>query len=206
MYTKRFKSRYTTSAFFLATIAYCNITAASTTIVSYDFEDTAGSFENAAETSISEVEPSPWIDVHGSLTSFGGNPGRALAARTFLDGNTLILVMNVLTGFSIDLDGYSFDHQASASGPTSWDLKINGVPINSGATTTSFTNVSGGLALHDLTDPIVVELFGFAASSNSGTYRLDNFVLTGSVTPILIVPGIVLFGSGLAFLTTRLKR
>lgn len=148
----------------------------------------------------------PWFDAQGSLTSFGGNPGRALAARTFLDGNALILVVNVLAGFSIDLDSYTFDHQASASGPMNWDLKINGVPITSGPTTTSFTGVSGELSLHGITDPIIVELFGSGAPSNSGTYRLDNFALTGSVTTVPLAPGIVLLGSGLAFLSRRLKQ
>ncbi len=206
MYTSYINSRFTRSAIFLAITTYCNITAASTTIVSYDFEDATGLFENAAETLTSEVDPLPWFDMQGSLTSFSGNPGRAIAARTFLDSNALILIVNVLPGFSIDLDGYSFDHQASASGPMSWDLRIDGVAVNSGTTPTSFTGVSGVLSLDDLTDPIIVELFGFAASSNSGTYRLDNFALTGSVTPIPLVPTVVFFGSGLAFLSTRLKR
>ena len=44
MYINYFKSRYIRSAIFFATVAYCNITAARTTIVSYDFEDTTGSF------------------------------------------------------------------------------------------------------------------------------------------------------------------
>ena len=188
------------------TTTYCNITLASTTIVGYDFEDLSGAFENAPEISISTVEPTPWFDLRGSLTDFTGNPGRALAARTFLDGNTMMLVLNVLPGFSAQLDGYSFDHLASASGPMNWELEINTTPIASGATSTSFTNVSGALSLTDITDSITVELFGSAASSNSGTYRLDNFVLSGTVTPVPLAPSILLFGSALAFVSTRLKR
>ena len=206
MYTNHFRSRNIQSAIFIAAITFSNITQASTTIVSYDFEDAAGLFENAPATSIPEVEPLQWFDARDSLTNFSGNPGKALAARTFLDGNTLTLVVNVVPGFSVQLDGYSFDHLASASGPMNWDLKINAIPIAGGTTSTSFTTVGGALSSDGFTNSITVELSGFAASSNSGTYRLDNFALSGSVTPVPLAPGFVLFGSGLAFLSTRLRR
>ncbi len=206
MYTKFFKARNTHAAIFFAAITYCNTTLASTVVVGYDFEDPTGSFENAPETSIIGVDPEPWFDVQGSLTDFTGNPGRALAARTFLEGNAMVLVVNVLPGFSAMLDGYSFDHLASASGPMNWQLKINDLPIVSGVASTSFTSVNGGLSLSDITDSITVELFGSAATSYSGTYRLDNFGLSGTVTPVPRAPSIVLFGSALAFVSSRLKR
>ena len=206
MYTDYFNSRKTLAAFCFATVTYCNTTLASTTIVGYDFEDPTGSFENVPETSIFGLDPEPWFDVQGSLTDFTGNPGRALAARTFLDGNAMVLVVNVLPGFSAMVDGYSFDHLASASGPMNWQLKINDLPIADGVTSTSFSSVNGGLSLPDINDSIIVELFGSAASSNSGTYRLDNFVLSGTVTPVPLAPSIVLFSSALAFVSTRFKR
>ena len=206
MYTKYFRSCNIQSAIFIVIIAHCNPNHASTTLVSYDFEDAAGSFENEAESSVPALEPSAWFDAQGSLTSFSGNPGKALAARSFLDGNSLTLVMNVLPGFTIHLDNYSFDHQASASGPMHWALNINGSPITGGTISTSFTNVNGALPLGGFRDSITVKLFGSAAPSNSGTYRLDNFHLNGSVTSVPLAPGIVLLGSGLAFMSTRLKR
>jgi hypothetical protein len=206
MYTKYFDCINIRSAIFLATFAYCHTALASTTIVSYDFEDITGSFENTPEISLPEVEPLAWFDVLGTLTNFTGNPGRALAAKSFLDGNSIVLVVNLLPGFSAHLDHYSFDHLASASGPVNWDLKINTLPIGSGLTSTSFTGVSGELSLDDITDSFTVELSGAAATSNSGTYRLDNFVLSGTITPVPLAPGIVLFGSALAFMSTRLKR
>ena len=206
MYTKFFTSRSIRSAIFLATTACSSITAASTTLVSYDFEDTAGSFENAPESSVLEVNPLPWVDARGSLTDFTGNPGRALAARNFLDGNTMMLVVKLLPGVTLALDGYSFDHLASATGPVNWDLEINGTPIAGGATSTSFTALSGGLSLDNITDSVTVKLFGFGAASNSGTYRLDNFTLNGSVSSVPLAPGFMLFSSALVFLSTRLKR
>ena len=206
MYTNYFASVNIRSAIILATFFYCNTLLASTTIVSYDFEDVAGSFENAPETSLPEVDPLPWFDVLGTLTNFTGNPGRALAARSFLDSNSILLVVNLLPGFSAHLDGYSFDHLASSSGPVNWDLKINDIPVASGLTSTSFSGASGELFLDDITGSFTVALSGSAATSNSGTYRLDNFVLSGTVTPVPLAPGIVLFGSALAFMSTRLRR
>ncbi len=208
MYTNRFDIRQIHMAVFFAAVFCADIAPASTTIISYDFEDPSGVFENEPETVVSGIDALAWFDRHSSLTNFTGNPssGRALAARTFLEGNTLTLILDVAPGFSTNLDGYSFDHLASASGPVIWDLKVNAIHIAAGNTSTSFSNVNDDLALSDITNRITVELSASGATSNSGTYRVDNFVLTGTVTPVPIAPGIVLFASALAFMPARRKR
>ena len=206
MYTKQFYLFPVYSAILIAAIAYTNLALASTAIVTYDFEDSAGAFENAPAILLPGIGALPWSDLRGSLSNFSGNPGRAIAARTFLDGNTLVLTLNVAPGFSADVDGFSFDHLASASGPANWDLKINTTPIASGETSTTFETISGLLNLENITDTITVALSGFGATSNSGTYRLDNFVLSGAITPVPIAPAIVLLGSALALMAARVKR
>lgn len=206
MYTKQFSSRYVRSAIFLAAVSCSNPAPASTIVVSYDFEDPAGVFENAPATAVPGIDALPWFDQRDSLSDFSGNPGRAIAARSFLAGNTLTLILNLSPGFRASLDGFSFDHLASSSGPATWDLKINAVPIASGDTSSAFTSVAGALSLDNITETIMVELSGFDASSNAGTYRVDNFVLTGTVVPVPIGPGILLLGSALAFMAPRRKR
>ncbi len=206
MYTNRFDKRQIRSAVFSAVVFCSNIAPASTTIVSYDFDDLSGAFENAPETVAPEIDAPAWFDRHGSLTNFTGDPGRALAARTFLEGHTLTLILGIAPGFGASLDSYSFDHMASASGPIIWDLQINAVNVAGGDTSTSFSNVSGDLLPGAVANTITVELSASGAASNSGTYRLDNFVLTGTLTPVPIVPGIVLFGSALAFMPARRMR
>jgi hypothetical protein len=205
MDTKQFYLFPVYPALLLAAVAYTSLALASTAIVIYDFEDSAGAFENAPLL-LPGLNALPWTDLRGSLSDFSGNPGRAIAARTFLDGNSLILALNVAPGFSVDLDGFSFDHLASASGPANWDLKINTIAIADGGTSTTFASVSGILNLENITDTITVALSGFGATSNSGTYRLDNFVLSGAITPVPIAPGIVLLGSALALMAARVKR
>ncbi|TDJ61474.1 MAG: hypothetical protein E2O36_06245 [Proteobacteria bacterium] len=203
MYTTKFDCHTVRSAVFLSALLCAKLAPASTLVIGYDFEDALGIFENSPASAVAGIEALPWFDQHDSLTNFTGNPGRAIAARSFLDSNTLTLVVNVASGFRATLDGYSFDHLASSSGPATWALTINAVPIASGATPSSFATISGILSLDNITDQLTVELSGFDATSNSGTYRMDNFFLTGTVTPIPIVPAFLLFGSALAFLIPR---
>jgi hypothetical protein len=66
--------------------------------------------------------------------------------------------------------------------------------------------VSGIFSLTGITDTITVALSGYNATSNSGTYRLDNFSLTGAVSSVPLAPGVIFMSSGLAFLLARLKR
>jgi hypothetical protein len=206
MYTKQFYLFPVCSAIVFATVACTNPALASTAIVTYDFENSAGAFENTPEILVPGVAALPWSDLRGSLSDFSGNPGRAIAARTFLDGNTLMLILDLAPGFSADLDGFSFDHLASASGPANWDLKINTTAIANGDTSTTFENVSGALSVDNITDSITVALSGSGATSNSGTYRLDNFVLSGTITPVPLAPAFVLLGSALALMAARVKR
>lgn len=205
MYIKTINHQCVRLAFALAVVLF-NSGAWASTVVNFDFEDPDGQFETTPETISFGLEAQPWSDQAGSLTSFSGNPGRALAARTFLDGNALLLELQIQNGFKVDLNGFAFDHLASASGPANWELKVNDVAIASGTTVTSFVHVSEIFSLTGITDTITVALFGYNAASNSGTYRLDNFSLTGTVSSVPLAPGLIFMSSGLAFLFARLKR
>lgn len=206
MYTNRFAFRDGHAAVFFTALCCSTMAPASDVVVGYDFDDAAGAFEEAPDAVVSTLAALPWFDARGSLTNFAGNPGRALAAKTFLAGNALTLILNVAPGFTADLDGYSFDHMASSSGPSDWEFEINGAAVAAGTTSTSFVTETGALSMSGIAGTIVVDLAGFGATSNSGTYRLDNFVLTGEVTPVPIVPGIILLGSALAFVPLRSRR
>ena len=137
MYTKQLKVHYVRSAVFLTALFCSNLAPASSVVIGYDFEDIVGVFENSPATALPGIDALPWSDQHGSLTNFSGNPGRAIAARTFLDSNTLTLIVNVASGFRAMLDGYSFDHLASSTGPATWEFRINAVPIANGDTARS---------------------------------------------------------------------
>ena len=174
-----------TLAVVYATFPTCS--PASTDIVSFDFDDSNGSFENAPEILNFGLATLPWAVQRGTLTDFSGSPssGRAIGARSFVDGNSLIFELIVEHGFSASIDGYAY---------------------SGGGLSGNYDLVNGALSLEDLTGSVFIAVAGSAASSNSGTYRLDNFVLTGTVSSVPLAPSLLLFGSGLSLLGFRLKR
>ena len=203
MYTTIKIRRALRAAFFTLVLSFAPAVYADVTLVTYDFDDANGEFENQAEILNANLAASAWSDLQGSLTSFTGDPGRALAARTFQTGNTLSLLIDIAPGSVVNLSAYAFDHLASSSGPSDWSLSINDALVSSGTTSTSFITQSATLDEISITDQIRIALSGSGASSNSGTYRIDNFVLNGTVSAVPIAPGFVLMFSALSLLPWR---
>lgn len=168
------------------------------TVVAFDFDDAALQFENAPAFVAPDLGASAWTDLDGTLTNLGGNPGKALAAKSFNDGNTLHFTLGIAPGQTLYLDGFGFDAQVSASGPKLWTLSIAGDAIASGATATSFQSNGGNFAERRYTGPIEVALRGEGASSTSGTFRVDNFALSGRVAAVPAAAWLALLpGAGL---------
>ena len=176
--------------------------ARAATLAAYDFDAGDGGFTEAPAALAPELVATPWRDVDGSLTAFTGAPGRALGARHFADGNSLLWSVRAATGHQLLLDGLRFDQQASTSGPKFWALRVNGDLVASGATTTTFTAVHVPLAL-PAQDHVDIALDGFEASSAQGTWRIDNFQLLGATAPVPVPPALPLLASGLLLLARR---
>jgi len=174
----------------------------SATLATYDFDAGDGGFTMAPATLAPEVVAAPWRDADGSLTSFTGSPGRALGARHFADGNSLLWSAQASSGRQLQLDGLRFDQQASSSGPKFWAVRVNGELVASGATTLAFTAVHVPLAL-PARDRVDIALDGFDASSTQGTWRIDNFQLLGATAPVPVPPALPLLASGLLLLARR---
>ena len=169
------------------------------TLVLFDFNDAANTLELTPEVIAPGVTASLFSDTAGTLTSGAGNPGRAVSARTWLDGNAWHFTLEPLPGYTLSLDGFSFDDLASGTGPKTWTLQIEGDSAATGATTTSVFGTHGGaFAPGSSTSPIGIALLGTGASSNSGTWRIDNFALTGVVAPVPVPAAFVLLLSGIA--------
>jgi len=205
MYTKLFVTPSMRAAFTAVLIFTCVTASASSFVIEFDFEDTQGEFENLAQSGRLGLTASPWFDERDSLTDFSGQPstGRSLAARSFVAGNSLRFELNLEPGLALTLDSYQFDHTASASGPTNWNLFGDGASIGGGATGASFTRASDVLSMSGLRGTILIALVGADAASNSGTYRIDNFRLSGSVSTVPLAPSLILLSSGLALLRVR---
>lgn len=121
----------------------------------------------------------------GGCTSFSGASGQALSTS---GGNTsFTLSLTIANGYKMDLTAFSFWTRRSNTGPQNWELSIDdngtvsslatGDSVNSSSASTGAEN--GTLALMDLTGTISFTITATGASG-TGTFRLDDFTLTGS--------------------------
>jgi len=174
-------------------------------LAAYDFDAADGSFTQTPASLSPDLVATSWQDIDGSLTNFNGTPGRALGARSFDDGNSLLWSVRAVNGRRLQLDSLAFAQQASSTGPKFWALRVNGDTIASGATTLTFTSVRVALAL-PAQDQVDIALDGFDASSALGTWRIDNFELLGATAPVPVPPALPLLAAGLVVLAARRAR
>jgi len=204
MYTVKGFSCGFRAALCCTVLGFSDIAGASSILARYDFDNDAGGFENGPDFAVPGLNPTGWYAATGTVSDFAGTEGRALAARNYLNGNALRFDIAISSGFSVDIDDYAFSHLASGSGPANWTLEIDGFEIASGATPPSFGNVSGPAGLTDISGILEIALHGFGAASNSGTYRVDDFELFGTVRAVPVGPSIAFLGSAMTLL--RLMR
>jgi len=175
------------------------------TLVAYSFDSATNTFANAPASLAPGISAEAWLDADATLTSFAGNPGRALGARSFHDANRLVLTLAASTPMAPTL--LRFEQQASSSGPRQWSVFLNGSLLASGAPTTSFGTVEIPLLLAPVR-LLELALEGTGASSSQGTWRIDNLRLEGSLqaSPVpLPAPALLLLG-GLPLLARRIRR
>ncbi|MCC6201895.1 MAG: hypothetical protein IT494_02685 [Gammaproteobacteria bacterium] len=208
MYTRSFaraRARCTHSLrqlrFTVPLVALCACSPLATnaaTLVLFDFEDANDAFELTPDFLAAGVAAGAWSDIDGTLTGSLGDPGRALSSKSWADGNALRFTLLPQPGQALMLDGFSFDEQASGTGPKGWQLRIDGVPVAIGDTASAFATHAGVFSAEPLTGAIEISLLGLDASANAGTWRIDNFALTGAVAPVPTPGGLVLLLSGIA--------
>ncbi len=125
----------------------------------------------------------------GAVQFFAGNPGRAMAGTQWHEGDNYFQFVVAPPPEGVELAGFSFDQNASGTGPTAWSVSIvddlesaepEETEVASGATSTSFGNRAADLsALEERTQPFAMRIRGSGASSAAGTWRIDNVTLTG---------------------------
>jgi hypothetical protein len=169
------------------------------TIVLYDFDASGGGFENSPETVEADISASLWSVNDGTLTHYDGDPGEAIAVDRWndVDGNAFSFQITVGPGYRLALGGFSFDQRASDKGADNWSLSIAGNSLGSGITSTTFTSRSGNLNLGNLSGVVSVILFGNGGTDPNGTWRVDNFTLTGNVTHAPLPAPLALLASAL---------
>lgn len=172
-------------------------------LLDYAFEHTDGTFTLAPSFVANGIASAVWSDARDLIADFAGQPGRALATSGFTNGNVLLLALTAATGFELLAERLHFDLRVSASGPSTWRLESAGLLLAEGATTTAFTRfeVIFGTAVSGPALSLV--LGGSGASAASGTLRLDNVELYGSVQPVPLPGALFLLATPLLGLALR---
>ncbi|MEM6684819.1 MAG: lamin tail domain-containing protein [Bacteroidota bacterium] len=134
----------------------------------------------------SNLSNSSWTNSNSSWTSFTGSSGQAISLSSSGGTPTLTLTFDVASGFELDVTSFSFWRRRSTTGAQNWDMTINGISVGSGTVPTSgsdigTTTVSNTVSGLTGTVTVVISLSG---ASGSGTFRLDDFTLNGTVAAI----------------------
>ena len=140
-------------------------------------------------------------NVTGALTYYSGNPGQAIAATGFTQTNGsptsaysfFAFSLTPAPGYQVNLSHISLDNRASSTGPTRFNVQIStdatfsSVIYDSGVQTarTAFSTTpmsSFALTNAGLAGTVWFRIYGYAAGSSSGTWRLDNLNVQGTAT------------------------
>jgi hypothetical protein len=203
--------------------------------IKYLFDNaTNTSYDNPGLDSTLNIDPalgnfSAWTDADGTLIQTTpiqatnglqgqGSTGRAVAARSWHDGNSFNFSFDIAAGSRLSLSQIDFFEQGSSGaqglGPTSWTLSINGQEVGAGSAFRgnpgAVRTLNAGLPT-DLTGTVAFSIFATGSENGSGvaanaTWRIDNFTLSGDVAPVPVPGAVWLFGSAIAGLAGLRRR
>jgi hypothetical protein len=129
---------------------------------------------------------SSWSNSTNAWTSFAGSAGQAITLNNSSGTPTLTLTFNVAIGFQMDVTSFDFWRRRSTTGAQNWSMTINGIAVGAGTVPTTGasigeTTVSNAVSGQTGTVSVVISLSG---ATGTGTFRLDDFTLNGTVTPV----------------------
>ena len=129
---------------------------------------------------------SNWTNSNSVWTSFVGSSGQAISLSNSSGTPTIILTFDVNTGYQLDVNSFSFWRRRSNTGAQNWSMVINGISIGTGTVPTTGADTGTTIVANTvsgLTGTITVQL-SLSGATGTGTFRLDDFILNGSVTSI----------------------
>jgi len=133
----------------------------------------------------SNLSASSWTNSTGTWTSYAGNTGEALGMANSGGAASVSLSFNIASGYKLNISSFNFWCQRSATGAQNWSMLINGIAVGSGAIPTT----SAAIGTTNVLNPVnnlsgtVTVLILLSGASGSGTFRLDDFTLNGSIVP-----------------------
>lgn len=155
------------------------------TIVTYDFEVDvnypAEIADNLGWTTFRVSEDQ-------TLSYAAGSPGRAVSATGWNEEDRYwFFELIVDPGYELNITSVSFDERASGTGPQAWGLRssldgfVDDIASGMVLTNSAFDPQSAVLDIEGATGTIEFRLYGRDAAGGSGTWRIDNFILEGTV-------------------------
>ncbi len=170
-----------------SSLALMGIVSAQTTLYLHDFGSTAISshpYTVAPGTFNARFSSSSWSNSVNAWTSFSGAAGQAIALSNSSGTPTITLTFSVESGYQVEITALSFWRQRSSTGAQNFSVTINSIAATSGTVPTTGAN-TGSLTptntIAGLTGTVTV-VISLSGASGTGTFRLDDFSLTGNVT------------------------
>lgn len=122
----------------------------------------------------------------GGFAGNGGAPSQSLSLANSSGTPTMTLTFNVAAGYQLSVTQFDFWRVRSNTGAQNWSMTINGTNVGTGTIPTTgamlgATNVSSSIT--GLTGTITV-VITYSGATGTGTCRLDDFTLYGSVTSL----------------------
>jgi endonuclease/exonuclease/phosphatase family metal-dependent hydrolase len=122
-----------------------------------------------------------------SYFSGNGSPSAISATGWDVTNRWWEITLDIAPGYALAVTNLQFDSRSSGTGPTAWFLTSStdnhaaALTAANVAANSNFQSQSAPLALLNLTGSVALRLHGHAASGSGGTWRIDNFRLTGAV-------------------------
>ncbi len=127
---------------------------------------------------------SSWSNSTNAWTSFAGSAGQAIALNNSGGTPSLTLTFSVASGYKLDVASMSFWRQRSASGAQNYSVTINGGAAVATGTVPTAGADTGALTVTGKTGltGTVTMVMSLSGASGTGTFRLDDFTLNGTVS------------------------
>jgi endonuclease/exonuclease/phosphatase family metal-dependent hydrolase len=160
----------------------------SNTLVYYDFDTDFGGFTTAADAVADHAEAGAFTSTDAGFTNSAGLTGQSVLDSDWTNaGRYFEFSLTVSNGYEADISELQLYDRRSSNGPTNWifrsSLAAYTTDLYSGATHTNI--LQGGntcpLTIAGATGTVTFRIYGEGAAAASGTWRIDDVQLLGSI-------------------------
>ncbi len=141
------------------------------------------SYTGTTTTLDTELGTSGWT-TDASFTNYNGSSGKALSLNNSGGTPKITLTLQVSSGKQMDISSLDFWTKRSTTGAQNWALSVNGSSVSTGNVSSggSFVGpITPATPLTGLTGTVTIEL-SLSGATGSGTFRLDDFTIEGTIT------------------------